>query len=52
MTVDAEQKIRIQNMVEILKNEFGIETMEELQKAIDNLKPLDISVFCASRKGC
>ena len=52
MTVDAEQKIRIQNMVEILKNEFGIETIEELQNAIDNLKPLDISVFCASKKGC
>lgn len=52
MTVDAEQKIRIQNMVEILKNEFGIETMEELQKAIDDMKHLDISVFCAKKKGC
>ena len=51
MRADSEQKIRIQNMVFILKNEFGIKTMEDLQKAFDELKPLDVSMFCAKNGG-
>ena len=32
---------------EILKNDYQITTSEELQKAIDRIGHIDISVFCA-----
>ena len=45
----AEQEIRTKNLVKILRDEFGIETMEELDAAISKMKHLDISVFCGKR---
>lgn len=38
-------------LAEILLKEYGISTEEELNKAIRNLKPLDISVFCNKKEG-
>lgn len=37
---------RMDDVVEILKNEYGIETVAELQDAILKLGSIDISPFC------
>ena len=42
-----------ERMVAILKNDYGISSMEELNRAIAKLGALDISIFCSeiSTKG-
>lgn len=34
-------------VIEILKNEYGIESAAQLQQAIENLGFLDLAPFCA-----
>jgi len=38
----------VPGIVEILKTEYGIETMEQLQEAILKLGLIDISTFCST----
>lgn len=37
-------------LAEILKSEYGIGSVAELEQAIDQLGPVDISLFCAEIK--
>lgn len=34
-------------LVEILKTEYGIKTVEDLQRAIESIGGIDISIFCS-----
>lgn len=45
---------REERMAAILKNDYGITSMEELNRAIAKLVALDISIFCSeiNTKGC
>ena len=36
----------VQTLWEILKTEYGIESIEELDKAIEKQKRIDISILC------
>ena len=41
----------VQNkLVEILRNEFGITTMKQLDNAIKNAGMIDISAFCGRKE--
>lgn len=42
---------RVTKLMDILKNEYGISSQSELSEALERLETLDISVFCAKRKG-
>ena len=45
------QKKNAKNIIEILKNEYGFTSEEDLDKAIAEIGFLDISVFCLKAKG-
>lgn len=38
------------DVVEILKSEYGIETLAQLERAIKKMDALDISTFCTKPK--
>jgi len=38
------------NVAEILKSEYGITTMKQLDTAIKNLGFIDISLFCSTER--
>lgn len=42
---------RKSELLKILKEEYGIESMEGLDRAIRELPKIDISVFCGPIKG-
>lgn len=41
---------RAKDVVELLKNEYGIESLWQLQRAISELACIEISPFCAEIK--
>lgn len=41
---------RRSDLAEILKSEYGIGSVTDLEKAIEKLGPVDISLFCAEIK--
>lgn len=41
---------RATRLAELLKTEFGIGNMDELNKAIRKLGVVDISIFCAKKE--
>lgn len=42
---EKEMALRLDSLMTILREEYGIETREQLAKAISELEPIDISVF-------